>query len=313
MNKAISIVGMRSFVAVCEAGGVRAAADRIGRTPSAVSMTLKQLEDDVGAQLFENERRGALSPVGRIVLDQARSMIAHYDRVCMAVTSYAANRQGRCDLASVPSVAVTLLPRAIAQLRAEGGAFDIHVRDSDSASIIEAVENGTVEIGLCVLEGKRPQISFEPLFHEPLDFVCPADHRLGGSKRPLEWREIADEDFIGNGAAGALGIPQIDALSARSKLIATTVSSNLAMVEAGLGVTVLPRLCHWKSSHRVRFVPIADARSSRTVGWIARSGRDLQPAARRMVDCIRSQVDAGAAELGYALARPMGEARRWRG
>jgi len=43
---------MRSFVAVCEAGGVRAAADQIGRTPSAVSMTLKQLEDDVGAPLI---------------------------------------------------------------------------------------------------------------------------------------------------------------------------------------------------------------------------------------------------------------------
>jgi DNA-binding transcriptional LysR family regulator len=290
VSKTISLTGMRSFVAVYETGGVRAAADQIGRTPSAVSMTLKQLEDDIGAPLFESERKGALSPVGRIVLDEARAMIAHYDRACLAMTSYAADRQGRCDVASVPSVAVTLLPRAIAQLRAEGSRFDIHVRDSDSSAIVDAVENGMVEVGLCVLASKRPQLSFEPLFHEPLDFVCPADHPLAKSKRPLKWAQLDGESFIRNGAAAALGLAETEALAAGSKLTATNVSSNLAMVEARLGVTILPRLCRWKSSHDVRFVPLADPRSSRTVGWIAKEGRNLQPAS------------AGEREFGYAAA-----------
>ena len=135
MGKTISLAGMRSFVAVCEAGGVRAAANQIGRTPSAVSMTLKQLEGDVGAPLFDGARRGALSPVGRIVLEEARAMIAHYDRACSAMTSLAENRFGHCDIASVPSVAVTLLPGAIARARSEGATFEIHVRDSDSNAI----------------------------------------------------------------------------------------------------------------------------------------------------------------------------------
>ncbi|CDX22910.1 Bacterial regulatory helix-turn-helix protein, LysR family protein 122 [Mesorhizobium plurifarium] len=302
MTKTISLTGMRSFVAVCETGGVRAAADQIGRTPSAVSMTLKQLEDDIGAPLFESERKGALSPVGRIVLDEARAMIAHYDRACLAMTSYAADRQGRCDVASVPSVAVTLLPRAIVKLRAEGSRFDIHVRDSDSSAIVDAVENGMVEVGLCVLASRRPQLSFEPLFHEPLDFVCPADHPLAKSKRPLKWAELDGESFIRNGAAAALGLAETEALAAGSKLTATNVSSNLAMVEAGLGVTILPRLCRWKSSHDVRFVPLADPRSSRTVGWIAKAGRNLQPASLRFIECIRQQAQAGEREFGYAAA-----------
>ena len=62
MGKAISLTGMRSFVAVCEAGGVRAAADQIGRTPSAVSMTLKQLEDDIGRRF---SRVSAAAPYRR--------------------------------------------------------------------------------------------------------------------------------------------------------------------------------------------------------------------------------------------------------
>ena len=300
MGKAISLTGMRSFVAVCEAGGVRAAADQIGRTPSAVSMTLKQLEDDVGAPLFEGERRGVLSPIGRIVLEEARAMIAHYDRVCSAMTSYAANQLGRCDISSVPSVAVTLLPRAIARARDDGAAFEIHVRDSDSNAIVEAVENGVVELGLCVVAGRRPQLTFEPLFREPLDFVCPVGHPLAKSKKPLSWSRLGGAPLIQNGSAAALGLREIDVLADNSKLIASNVTSNLAMVEAGLGVTILPRLCRWKCGYAVSFVPLADPRASRTVGWIARAGRPLQPAARQVLDCIRRETNAGAREFGYA-------------
>ena len=300
MGKAISLTGMRSFVAVYEAGGVRAAADQIGRTPSAVSMTLEQLEDDVGAPLFVGDRRGVLSPVGRIVLEEARAMIAHYDRVCSAMTSYAANQPGRCDISSVPSVAVTLLPRAIARARDEGAAFEIHVRDNDSSAIVEAVENGVVELGLCVVAGRRPQLTFDPLFREPLDFVCPIGHPLTKSKEPLSWSRLEGAPLIQNGSAAALGLKEIDALADNSKLIASNVASNLAMVEAGLGVTILPRLGRWKCSCAVSFVPLADPRASRTVGWIARAGRPLQPTAQLILKCIRSETNARAKEFGYA-------------
>jgi LysR family transcriptional regulator, carnitine catabolism transcriptional activator len=300
VNKSVSLVGMRSFVALCEAGGVRAAAERIGRTPSAVSMTLKQLEDDVGAPLFAGQRRGELTPVGRIVLQEARAMIEHYDRACETMIGFAANRPGRCDIASVPSVAVTLLPRALARARAEGPPFEFEVRDSDSQAIVEAVESGAVEIGLCVPHGDRPLLRFEPLFREPLDLVCPAGHPLAKAGRPLSWTRLKGVDLIQNGSARALGLPEIGELAQSSKLKAHNVMSLLAMVEAGLGVTILPRLCRWKSSPAVAFVPLADARASRTVGWIIKSGRALSAPARRLLDWIGAETRAGAGEFGYA-------------
>jgi LysR family transcriptional regulator, carnitine catabolism transcriptional activator len=76
--------------------------------------------------------------------------------------------------------------------------------------------------------------------------------------------------------------------------------SNLAMVEAGLGVTILPRLCRWKCGYAVRFMPLADQRASRTVGWVAKAGRALQPAARQFLECVRRQTRDGAKEFGYA-------------
>lgn len=299
MAKAISLTGMRSFLAVVETGGIRAAADQIGRTPSAVSMTLKQLEEDIGAPLFAGERKTILSSVGRNVLEEARAMLAHYDRACAAMTSFAADRLGRCDVASVPSVAVTLLPGAISRVRAGGGWFDIHVRDINSSAIADAVENGVVEIGLCVLANKRPELSFEGLFNEPLDFVCSLDHPLAKSKSALTWARLEGSQLILNGSAAALGLPEIAELAGRSKLVASNVNSNLAMVEAGLGVTILPRLCRWKCSYNVRFAPLADARARRTVGWIAKAGHSLQPATQMLLDAVRALTRESEKEFGY--------------
>src|ERR1700722_11923190 len=296
----ISLTGLRSFVAVVETGGVRAAADQIHRTPSAVSMTLKQLELDIGAPLFESERKSTLSDVGRAVLEEARGMLAHYERACAAMTTFAADRLGRCDIASVPSVAVTLLPRAIARVRQAEGLFDIHVRDIDSSAIIEAVENGVVEVGLCVLANKRPALTFEALFREPLDFVCRVDHPLTMKKGPLKWAQLEGCGLILNGSVSALGLPEVSKLAANSKLIASNVSSNLAMVEAGLGVTILPRLCRGQCSDQLRFLPLADAGVSRTVGWIAREGRALQPATMKLLNCIRELTRECAKEFDYA-------------
>ena len=296
----ISLTGLRSFVAVVDTGGIRAAADQIHRTPSAVSMTLKQLELDIGAPLFESERKSALSNVGRVVLEEARGMLAHYERACAAMTTFAADRLGRCDIASVPSVAVTLLPRAIARVRQAEGLFDIHVRDIDSSAIVDAVENGVVEIGLCVLANKRPELTFEALFREPLDFVCRADHPLTKKKAPLKWAQLAGCGLILNGSVSALGLPEVAKLAANSKLIASNVNSNLAMVEAGLGVTILPRLCRWQCSRELCFMPLADGAVSRTVGWIAREGRALQPATAKLLNCIRGLTRECAKEFGYA-------------
>ena len=300
MQRTISLTGLRSFVAVVESGGIRAAADQIGRTPSAVSMTLKQLESDIGAPLFESERKSSLSNVGRVVLEEARGVLAHYERACAAMTTFAADRLGRCDIASVPSVAVTLLPRAISRVRLAGSRFDIHVRDIDSSAIADAVESGVVEVGLCVLANRRPELSFEALFREPLDFVCPVDHPLTKVEAPLKWEQLEGCSLILNGSVAALGLPEVSQLAANSKLIASNVNSNLAMVEAGLGVTILPRLCRWKCSHGVRFLPLDDARVSRAVGWIAKEGRSLQPATVQLLNCIRELTRECAKEFGYA-------------
>ena len=197
----VSLLGLRTLVAVVETGNIRAAAHRIGRTPSAVSMMLKQLEGDVGGALFAGDRKNLLSDLGIRVHAEAKPLLEHYSRASAAMTSFAANQIGRCDVACVPSIAANFLPEAIAKARDRIGPFSIQVRDMDSRAVIEAVEEGGVEVGFCVISQLRAGLVFEPLFRERLDFVCRRDHHAARTKRPVAWDDVDCAEFIANGSA----------------------------------------------------------------------------------------------------------------
>ncbi len=296
----VSLAGLRTFIAVVESGGIRSAAERMFRTPSAVSMSLKQLELEIGGALFEGERKSNPSQLGRRVLEEGRALLAHYDRACAAMSAFAKNRVGRCDVASVPSVAVTFIPEAISRLRESGSTFEIQLRDMDSRAVVEAVEAGAVELGFCVVPTLPPGISFSPLFTEPLEFVCREDHPLAERKEGVSLDEIEPERFILNGSALAMGTALPPVIPAQSSLQARNVNSILAMVRAGIGVTVLPRLCRLQSPDAVTFVPLADRGALRVVGWISRDDRRLQPATETLLDTVRQVIRNRAHELGLS-------------
>ena len=75
----IKLEMLRVFRVVAEQGTLAASARSLGRTPSAISMTLAQLEDDIGAPLFETDRKSRLTPLGRLVLEESRRAVGPLD------------------------------------------------------------------------------------------------------------------------------------------------------------------------------------------------------------------------------------------
>ena len=82
---AIKIDMLRCFQAVAGQGSLAAAATALGRTPSAVSMMLKQFEDHIGAPLFETTRKARLTPLGALILAEAQRELGHFDRTIQAI------------------------------------------------------------------------------------------------------------------------------------------------------------------------------------------------------------------------------------
>src|SRR5262245_42199617 len=101
------------LIAVAEAGGIHPAAGRVGRTPSAISMALKQIEDEFGGPLFEGNRKTRLTPLGKFIVDQGRSLIEHSDRAHQTIRTFARNGSGAVDVAMLPSIAWAFLPEAL--------------------------------------------------------------------------------------------------------------------------------------------------------------------------------------------------------
>ena len=85
----IKLEYLRVFVTVAETRALNEAAERLGRTPSAISMTLKQIEESLGGPLFEGERKAALTQLGAFALRHARKAVAEHDAATAAIQRFA--------------------------------------------------------------------------------------------------------------------------------------------------------------------------------------------------------------------------------
>ena len=288
---------LRVFVAVAEAGELADAGNRIGRTPAAVSMTLKQIESDVGGVLFEGERKGRLTPLGAYVLAQARRALAEYDQAVLNMRHYVTGAHGLVRIAAVPSAATRLVPLAIGALRAKRPGVRVDVRDIDSAAVADAVGTGVVDFGIATLTEAAPGLSAERLLEDPFVLVCPATHRLAALKRPLRWSDLDANDFIANGLCSRINADAVLALIAGSPLTVRNTTSLLAFVEQGFGVTLLPALAVSASS-ALRTLPLADRKAKRKLDVLTRQGETLNPSAKALLD----EVGVVARELDAILS-----------
>lgn len=273
----IGITSLRAFVHVAECGNIRDAAARLFRTPSAVSMTLKQLEQDLGAPLFETDRKSTLTALGEAILGIAGPMLRDYDHALERIEATAAGRQGRLTLASIPSVAAELLPDLLANFLAARPGVSIELVDTDSRGVHALVADGTVELGIAGAAPPGSGLSFAPLFRDPFRVVCRSGHRLAALSRPVGWPDLQGERIIGNDAAGAIAAEGYRRLVAASALRARNVISLLALVRAGAGLTLLPRLATVSLGRELVALPLADASAEREVGIVLRQRQSQSP------------------------------------
>jgi LysR family transcriptional regulator, carnitine catabolism transcriptional activator len=300
----ITLPALRVFVSVVEAGGIRGACERLFRTASTVSMTLKQLEDELGSPLFEGDRKNRLTNLGRFVYDEARELLEHYDRAAAAMRAFAGNDLGRTDVACVPSVALTFLPAAIRRARARPPGLEIHVRDMDSRLVAETVAAGHVDVGIASPARGPTALTFTPLFSDPLDLVCRRDDPLNDRPVPVPWSDVAGREFLSHGSYGAIEAPAFLQIVGSARVHVRNVTSLLALVREGAGITLLPRLCRSESDERVAFVPVADPQARRVVGLVTRPNRTPSAATALFLSVLQEIIAERAEELHLTLLPP---------
>lgn len=284
----IKLEQFRVFVAVAESGSITEAARQIGRSAAAVSMTLSRVEHQVGAPLFDGERKSKLTPLGRHTLQQARRAVDEHDNSLRAIARFASGEEGMSRIAVVPSVASRLLPAAVGELTRGNPGVQIHIRDLDSGAIHQALLAGTVDFGVAGAPGSAG-LRAEFLLTDPFRLVCRRDHRLARLARPLESSDLDSEALIVNGLCHAIDDDGWQALIAAATLYIHNTWSILSFVEDGVGVTLLPALAQPISANLVA-LPLRRADLRRELFILSREDSSLSPLDQRLIDAIRRQA-----------------------
>ena len=284
---AIKIEMLRCFTAVARHGNLADAAESLGRTPSAVSMMLKQFEAHLGASLFESERKSRLTALGAFTFEEAMRQLDHFEHTVASIESFARSESGLVRVAAVPSVAAAILPEVTRGFLRDRPGVRIDIRDMDSAAVLRELERERVDLGLATGVGAGAGVGREMLFSDAFGVVCRADHPLAASDRPLNWDALADWPFIANGLCGHIAEKAFQRVFTESQLMVRNTTSLLALIRAGVGVTVLPRLVVRSGERELAFLPVADPEARRRIDILRRIHTKLSPAAESFADAVR--------------------------
>lgn len=289
---AIKLEMLRVFRVVAEKGALSQAASVLGRTPSAVSMTLAQLEENLGAPLFEGDRKNQLTRLGELVLAEAIRATDVFQSSADAIRRLTTSIAGTVRIAAVPSVTATLLPRALAAFRLTHPDVRLEISDLDSASVRRRVRLDEADIGI-VTGRVDDAVEGVAIMQDRLGI---AFHREGAIAKaaangaPANWELLRLEPLIANPLCELVPHPVVADLLKSCNLQARNTTALIAFVREGLGATVLPDSL-LLGPEGIGHVSPATPVARRELRMIANAERRLNPAAEELWKMLATYRD----------------------
>ncbi len=289
----ITLKHLRSFAEVARQGNFTRAAQALSLSQPALTITIHQFEDLIGVKLFDRTtRRVRLTSEGEEFLPTARRVLEDFDHAIAGIREVAERRRGRVGVATLPSVAVRLLPEVIARFTQSYPGIHVHLHDDNASGIQRRVRRNEVDFGISSRWEVAPDLDFSPLMSDPFGMVCRADHPLAQRTGAITWQELGGYTFLG--LAPDTGIrPLMQAVGDLPENIRVPQyeASNIATVEgmlaAGLGITALPALAVSAALDRgLVFRNLTMPAIEREICLVTRKGRSLSPAASTLRDLI---------------------------
>jgi DNA-binding transcriptional LysR family regulator len=223
---------LRAFVMIADGASVTRAAERVGRTQSAVSMQMRKLEDILGTPLLARGPRGlAATSQGIWLAERARTLLSLHDEI--HANFRAAPLIGQVRLGTPDDYALQWLPRILAGFAETHPRIEVDVVCSNSEDLAQRIATGQLDLTL-LTEGHRNEGEFAEIWRGPLRWVGPANHALH-RREPLPLA-LAHPGCTWRAAAlGALGRA---GRKARVTYNSATQAGCFAVALAGLALTV---------------------------------------------------------------------------
>jgi len=292
MNINCEILDLRAFAAVVELEGFNRAAEALNISQPALSRRIQRLEGAVGAALLERTtRRVALTAVGREMLPLIQRMLDEFDFSLFAMRDVGGRRAGQISLACIPTAAFYFLPSVIARFNEQYPNIRFRILDLSANDGLESVARGEVEFGINLLGSSDPDLIFEPLLEEPFVLACRRDHPFA-HREVVNWVDLHGQRVIMVSRASGNRIILNAALAKADIHLSWSyevmhLSTSLGLVEAELGISVLPQLATPQGDHPIIVTrPIRNPEVTRTIGVVRRRGGRLSPATEQFLKML---------------------------
>ena len=289
----ITLRQLRAFAEVARQESFTLGAQKLHLTQSAVSALIRELERQLGLALLDRTtRRVALSESGRHLLQLSERVLRDVDSAINEAKGLLDKRRGRVAIAASPLAAATFLPAMICQFARLYPEVSVELHDVLTDQILHYVRSGTVDVGIGTFEKSKTELELSTLFEDVLGVVMPRSSPLA-SRRALRWADLKGQSLIALSRSSAFR-PLIDSVLASQsldigapRLEVGYMGTAVALVEAGLGISVLPeRAAALIRSRQASFKRLQAPVVSRAVTLVTRAGRSLSPAAAAFVKCL---------------------------
>jgi DNA-binding transcriptional LysR family regulator len=277
-----------------ERGTVTATADALHMTPSAVSQQLTNLARQLGVPLLQAQgRRVRLTEAARLVLTHTEPVFEQLERTQAALAAYVQGEAGEVRVGAFPTSVPALVVPAVRALREAHPGVTVRVTEAEAAEAYDLLTAGEVDLALSLAASAPgaadPRLTRVPLLADPLDLALPPGHPLAAAPSPA-LTDLAAEPWIFGGSGPWSDITrracEAAGFSPHQGHSASGWTAILAMVEAGMGVALVPRMAAARRDGVV-MRDLGPGGPVRHITAAVRRGGESAPAVSRVLEALR--------------------------
>lgn len=294
----IDLAALISLRAVDTHGSVSGAAESLGFTPSAVSQQVKRLEKQAGVPLLERVGRGVmLTDHGRRLVEDGSRLLTDLERLESGLHRDAERVAGRLRVAAFSTAMRGLVAPVVGTLLRRHPDLDLVLNEREPWDTVDLVASGQQDLGIVHSWGDVPlhvpeHLVAITLARDVADVVVPRGHRLAGRSR-VSPNDLVDESWVAT-AEGSICrewlLRMYDGTGCAPRIahVALEFDSHLALVGAGLGIALVPRLGRAPLADDVVAVAAHRPVPTREIIAVHRASMADSPAVRAVVAALRS-------------------------
>lgn len=283
---------LKAFLVLARTLNFANAASELHLSQSALSLTIKLLEEELGGKLFiRNTRRVELTQEGKSLIPYSQRLLANWiDMEDDLKQRFKLNR-GSLVIASMPYLSHAVLPSVIKTFLQKHANINFSIHDITNENIWQKVQDGIFEIGLCFQPEEHESLDYFPLFEEDFVAIVPQHHALSDAEQ-LSWKKLLKYPFITvqKPSIVRMIIEQnclMNHMELDLKVECHQIASICNLVAQGIGVSAIPRyFCHTLDTRYIQVVEIAKQNDCTSVGIVRRKNAEVSNITQQFMDVL---------------------------